>query len=144
MVFRFGRSGGPGSRDPGLFSCTNCTLSMMVMQAYDLKPYQLSGGPGFFTTERFNVSAKLPGGTTTEQHLLMQKNLLADRFGLKIHREPKEMQVYGLVVAKGGPKFKESGPPPSQEEAPRAPAEFGRGPRQLDRDGFPVLPPGRG
>jgi uncharacterized protein (TIGR03435 family) len=146
MVFRFGNSGGPGSRDPGLFACTNCTLSMLVLQAYELKPYQLSGGPSFFSTERFNISAKVPEKTTKEQYLQMQQNLLADRFGLKIHREQKEMPVYELVVAKGGPKFKESAPPPPQDDAAPAalPALGGRGPRQLDKDGFPVLPPGRG
>src|SRR5260370_17001532 len=55
MVFRFGNSGGPGSRDPGLFSCANCTLSMMVMQAYHLNPYQMSAGPTFFPTNPFNI-----------------------------------------------------------------------------------------
>src|SRR5258708_23444482 len=119
---------------------------MMVMQGYDVKGYQLSGGPSYFETERFNVNAKVPEGTTKELYLQMQQNLLADRFGLKIHREQKEMQVYELVVVKGGPKFKESAPPPPQDDAalPTLPGLGGRGPRQLDRDGFPVLSPGRG
>ena len=40
----------------------------------------------------------------------MLQRLLADRFHLSFHRETREMPVYALVVAKGGPKFKESAP----------------------------------
>jgi len=38
----------------------------------------------------------------------MMRNLLAERFQLKVHREAKEVPIYALVVAKGGPKLKES------------------------------------
>ena len=43
----------------------------------------------------------------------MLRALLAERFGLKTHSEQKEMQVYGLTLAKGGPKF-----PASTDEGP--------------------------
>ncbi|HVW09457.1 MAG TPA: TIGR03435 family protein, partial [Bryobacteraceae bacterium] len=33
------------------------------------------------------------------------RGLIEDRFQLKTHRETKEMQIYGLVVAKGGSKL---------------------------------------
>jgi uncharacterized protein (TIGR03435 family) len=51
--------------------------------------------------------------------------LLADRFRLKIRRETKELPVYALVPAKGGPKLKESKPndaaanPSGEKEARR-------------------------
>ena len=40
-----------------------------------------------------------------EQVDLMEQSLLADRFKLKVHFETREMPVYALVVAKGGPKL---------------------------------------
>ena len=135
-------SGGPGSPTPGLFTCQNCTLPMLLTQAYDIKPYQLSGANGL-EAERFNISAKVPAGTTKEDFRLMQQNLLAERFKLKIHHEKKEMQMYELVVGKNGPKLKESvEAPAAQDGAPAPPAAFVPGPPKLDKDGFPDLPPG--
>jgi uncharacterized protein (TIGR03435 family) len=134
-----GSSGGPGSRDPGLFKCTNCSLSMLVSMAYDLKRYQLTA-PGWMETERFDITAKIPEGATKEQFRLMQQNLLTERFKLAVHHEKKELPMYELVVAKNGPKFKES-----EEEA--APPDGGPppgppGPPTIGKDGFPVFPAG--
>jgi len=137
-----GMTGGPGSPTPGLFSCNNCSLPMLLVQAYDIKPYQLSGGSAF-EGERFNISAKVPAGTTKEDFRIMQQNLLAERFKLKIHREKKEMQVYELVVAKNGPKLKDAAPEPAApEDAPPPPPAFPPGPPKLDKDGFPEMPAG--
>ncbi len=86
----------------------------------------------------FTVSATIPEGTTKEQFLLMKQNLLIERFKLAFHREQKEMQSYELVVAKGGPKMKESAGPLDPDERPARMAE-----RKTDAEGFPVLPPGR-
>jgi uncharacterized protein (TIGR03435 family) len=90
---------------------------------------------------RFNVSAKIPPGTTKAQFHLMMQNLLAERFKLKFHYEKKEMQVFELVVAKNGPRMKESAgplPPPDPDARPPAPD-----PSNKDANGFPILPPGR-
>jgi uncharacterized protein (TIGR03435 family) len=84
------------------------------------------------------VTAKVPEGTSKEQFRVMMQNLLAERFKLMYHREKKEMQAYELVVAKGGPKLKESPGPLDPDERPRPLTE-----RKLDAEGFPVLPPGR-
>jgi uncharacterized protein (TIGR03435 family) len=42
---------------------------------------------------------------------LMEQGLLADRFKLKAHFETREMPVYQLTIAKGGPKLKENPDP---------------------------------
>jgi uncharacterized protein (TIGR03435 family) len=141
-------NGGPGSKDPGLYTCDNCSLTQLVTQAYDIKGYQLSA-PSWLETERFIVTAKIPDKATKEQFRLMLQNLLAERFKLAIHREKKEAQVYELVVAKGGPKLKESVEevPKDGDNAPDDPSPLpplggrGRGPN-LDKDGYPVVPKG--
>jgi len=85
------------------------TLRDYIGMAYRVKVYQIAG-PDWIATERFDIAAKLPAGTKADQFPAMMQELLADRFGLKFHREPKEMPVYALVLGKNGPKFKESAP----------------------------------
>jgi uncharacterized protein (TIGR03435 family) len=106
--FRVGlMRGGPQSPDPGHFSCQNCTLMMLVTDAFDVRPSQVSG-PSWMNGERFDITAKIPQGSTEEQALVMEQNLLAERFKMTFHREQKELPVYELIVGKGGPKFKEA------------------------------------
>jgi len=40
----------------------------------------------------------------------MLQTLLAERFQLQVHRETKELPVYALVAAKGGPKLHKAEP----------------------------------
>lgn len=134
---RFGSRGGPGTDDPGLYTCDNCPLPALLRDAFGLKEYQLSG-PDWMQSAWFMVSAKMPEGTTNEQFLTMKQNLLIERFKLTFHREKKEMQAYELVAAKGGPKMKESESPLDPDERPARMSE-----RKTDEEGFPVLPPGR-
>jgi uncharacterized protein (TIGR03435 family) len=106
--FRVGlMRGGPQSPDPGHFSCQNCTLMMLVTDAFDVRPSQVSG-PSWMNGERFDITAKIPKGSSEEQVLVMEQNLLAERFKLTFHRETKEMPLYELVVGKSEPKFKEA------------------------------------
>jgi uncharacterized protein (TIGR03435 family) len=100
-------AGGPGSSDPSLFLCDNCSLSMLVINCYELSFHEFSG-PDWMESERFTVSAKVPEGTTKEQFRLMKQNLLVDRFKLKFHYVKREMSSYELVVAKNGPKLKKA------------------------------------
>src|SRR5262249_35474419 len=129
-IMRMGSTGGPETKDPTRFSCENCTLSMLLLQAYDIKPYQLNA-PGWMNSERFEISAKVPPGATKEQFRQMIQNLLAQRFNVKIHKESKESQTYDLTVNKGGPKFKEA------VDTPPPPATGGEGD---SRDGGIKLP----
>ena len=71
----------------------------------------------------------------------MLQNLLVERFKLAYHREKKEVPAYGLVVAKGGPKFKESVPAPPPEDSDQPPAK--PTPMKRDEAGYPILPAGR-
>ena len=90
----------------------NFRLNDLIIYAYEIQDYALSGEPHWAEIERYDVSAKAADGTvlTREMGRPMMRALLADRFRLKVHTEKKEMPVYALVVAKGGPKLKESQP----------------------------------
>lgn len=99
--------GGPGTADPGQITWTYARFIDLLMAVYDVKSYQISG-PAWINSERYDVLVKLPADATKEQVRVMWGNLLADRFGLKVHHEAREFRVEELVVAKGGPKLRES------------------------------------
>jgi uncharacterized protein (TIGR03435 family) len=86
------------------------TLSRLIALAYDVKTYQVSGGPSWAgdSATTFDIEAKAEGTPTTDQAHVMLRSLLADRFQLKLRRETKDLPVYDLVIAKNGPKMKES------------------------------------
>jgi uncharacterized protein (TIGR03435 family) len=92
------------------------TLFGLVKEAYDLQNYQIqmTGAPPLLLSNDtlYDITAKAEGdGTPTRaQFRQMLQALLADRFELKVHREPVETPVYALIVGKGGPKFKPSSP----------------------------------
>jgi uncharacterized protein (TIGR03435 family) len=87
-------------------------VRMLVMYAYNLKNFQVTGTDPLLTRDdvRWDIMAKDEGDTlpTPAQFRQMVKSLLADRFQLKLHTEMREMPVYAIVVGKGGIKFKES------------------------------------
>ena len=90
--------------DPGMVRMMAMRLLDLVCQAYHVKYYQVEG-PAWTKTERYDITAKMPAGTTPETRHLMEQNLLADRFHLSVHHETKEVQTYGLVVGKNGLKI---------------------------------------
>lgn len=112
--------GGPGTPDPGQITWSYPTLKTLLMTAYDVKAYQVNG-PAWLDTERYDITAKVPAGATREQVNVMWQNLLTERFGVKLHHEPKEFQVDELVIAKGGPKLKETAWDPAMPLPPGPP-----------------------
>ncbi len=93
------------STSPGRLTAKNATLKDLIKGAYGLDDYQVSGGLQWIASARFDVEAKTTSGANRDQLLKMLQTLLAERFRLAVHRETKELAVYALVVAKGGPKF---------------------------------------
>jgi len=96
--------GGPGTSNPGQISFKNASFRSILMSAYALKQYQISG-PDWIRTTGFNIEAKLPAGATREQLKPMLQALLAERFHLTVHRETRDLPVFALVIAKSGPKL---------------------------------------
>ena len=104
--------GGPGSSDPSLATFENIDLFSLVTMAYGIQRYQLLA-PDWLTTAKFDITARVPKGATTEQYRLMLQSLLAERFQLALHHDRKEIQMVELVVAKNGPKLKEAAVDPA-------------------------------
>jgi bla regulator protein blaR1 len=99
----------------------NVTARNLIEQAYDI-PWtpglneRIVGGPDWIDNNRYDVDArideslmrrfeKLPNEERKEQMSLMMQSLLADRFKLKVHFQSRELPIYGLTMAKGGPKL---------------------------------------
>src|SRR5579872_953115 len=70
-MIRIGRQGGPGSIDPGRVTYSFSTIRDLMVDAYGVKHYQISGGPGWLDSERFDIVAKVPPGATKDQVKLM-------------------------------------------------------------------------
>ena len=129
------------------------SLADLVQYAFRVKNYQVVG-PDWMRSSRWNVTARLPEGSSQDQAPEMMQTLLAERFQLKFHREQREQPVYDLEVAKGGPKLEtveasndaSAAPAPSGAPAPGLfPGPFGGGPFGRGPGGPPPdSPDGRG
>lgn len=106
--------------DAGRINYTAVNLKNLLSRAYGVKGYQISG-PSWLDSERYDVTAKIPDGVPQEQVPAMLRVLLEERFKLKSHRETKELPVYEMVQAKGGPKMDKS----QEEGRPRMQMEGG-------------------
>ena len=123
--------------DPGRFTAINVPLAGLIHKAYHLKGYEYAG-PSWLTSARYDIVAKTPDNAAEEQQSAMLQNLLTERFGLKVHREKREVQIYAMKIANGGPKFKEFVPPSPQEGGSSPPAAS---PKAVLDPGAPLLPP---
>ncbi len=92
----------------GSFIAKNVSAKRLIEWAYDIKDFQISGGPGWMGSDLYDISAKPENSGNAGKANLMLQSLLAERFQLAIRRETKEMPVYALVVARNGPKFKDA------------------------------------
>jgi uncharacterized protein (TIGR03435 family) len=105
----------------GRFTATNISLKMLMTLAYHVQPFQVSGGPSWVESDRYDIEAKPesagdeePGKPPTDRQKQMDEQrkrlqaLLEERCKLTTHRETRELPVYALVLAKNGPKLKES------------------------------------
>lgn len=106
------RNSGYRGAPAGVLNATNVSLKMLISYAYDVRDYQVSGGPGWLDTEKYEVLAKSDSAapepaSPSERVALMRARvqaMLADRFHLTLHRTTKELPIFRLVVGKNGPK----------------------------------------
>jgi uncharacterized protein (TIGR03435 family) len=82
----------------GGLTITGVPLRMLIMEAYDVRTFQVSGGPGWMNTERWDIQAKaedVQGQIPINQMLEMLQALITDRFHLEVHHETKEPRGSG-------------------------------------------------
>ena len=98
--------GGYGIRGQDV-TTTNVTVSWMIKLAYNVHANQIAGKPSWIDSERYDTVGRsdTPGEPSRDQMKLMIQKLLADRFQLRFHTVKKELPVYAMVIAKGGPKI---------------------------------------
>lgn len=101
-----GAQGGSVRLTPGgRLVAQNAPMRMLITAAYDVRDFQLLGGPAWMASERFDIEAKAAGNPSQDQISQMLQALLAERFQLMVHRETRELPIYRLMVAKGGSKL---------------------------------------
>jgi uncharacterized protein (TIGR03435 family) len=108
------------SPNNGNFLTVNVTLKAIIQHAFDIPQSRIVDAPAWTSSQTFDIDAKsdddalnqrlhnLPPDQAKPIKLAMIQALLAERFGLKTHREQRELPIYDLVVAKGGPKLSPS------------------------------------
>ena len=90
----------------GRLSARAITLKALIVSAYRVRWPEVSGGPAWLDSMRFDVEARAGTEAAETELRLMLQTLLAERFRLRLHREMREAAVYTLVVAGGGPRVK--------------------------------------
>jgi uncharacterized protein (TIGR03435 family) len=90
---------------PGAITMEGYSLRSLIQDAYGVKDFQISGGPKWMDSDRYDINAKAAGPANYPELKLMLQTLLAERFKLVFHRESKPSTGYALVVARKGLKI---------------------------------------
>jgi uncharacterized protein (TIGR03435 family) len=91
----------------GSLTIVNAPLTRIVGAAFGISEERIAyllAGPDWMGVERYDVNAKFPASTSADQVRLLLQALLKQRFGMRFHREMREVPAYALVVAKSGLK----------------------------------------
>jgi len=100
-----GNIGGSQDPTPGRLIRLGIPMQALIQYAFRAPRYQLSGGPKWLESERYDIVATMPANTTQAALRLMMLDLLQERFHLATHREKKEIPIYALTLSRTGPKF---------------------------------------
>ena len=85
------------------FRANNMTLKMLIKIAYRVKDSQISGGPGWIDSDRYDIAAKpAENNLSADRSRLMLQALLEQRFRLALRREMRTIPVYALIGSSGG------------------------------------------
>jgi uncharacterized protein (TIGR03435 family) len=85
-----------------VYEIVGAPLRLIMTVAYTVTDRQISGGPDWINSDRWDIQAKADRrGTSDEMHAALAR-LLEDRFQLKIRHETRQLPVYLLTVDKKG------------------------------------------
>jgi uncharacterized protein (TIGR03435 family) len=98
--------------DNGIVRIHNYTLKRLISRAWEIDMSQIYGGPNWIDSESYDINAKIPAEFAREYNKVpqMMQNLLTERFGLRIHREPRQTAGYDLVLTKKGSRMESARP----------------------------------
>jgi uncharacterized protein (TIGR03435 family) len=90
-----------------IFYARNYNVEDLIALGYGMHAKQISGEPRWFATTLYDIDGipDIEGRPSPRQKYLMIQKLLADRFQLTFHYEKRELPIYTITVAKGGPKL---------------------------------------
>ena len=91
------------------YTAQNIPVKLMISLMYKVPMKQIEGGPDWLNSDNYDIEARVDQSSDKGELQAMFRNLLADRFKLKFHKEIKEGPVYALVVDKSGLKMKIDG-----------------------------------
>ena len=96
--------GGPGSfgvEPGGRLAVVNMPVGMLIWISHKVQPFQIVGAPDWINAERYDIRAKPAEGTSGDRDTLltMVRQMLSDRFQMKVRPERREMPIYRLVRA---------------------------------------------
>ena len=93
----------------GRLDAQNVTLQRCIIGAYGVGPHQISGGPAWLDTERFDILAKADRPIDDDAALMaMLQSLLADRFQLALHRETRRISAFVLETGSKGARLEKA------------------------------------
>jgi len=126
----------------------NLPLQFLLREAFGVEDDRIVGAPSWVKSNRYDIEAKVAPEDApkldklkADERRAMMLPLLVERFNLKYHHETRELPMYALVVAKGGPKLAAAKPEPSDGH-PQPPFD-GRPPKGIDTRGRMMMSPGR-
>ena len=89
----------PGAQQShGRFTRGAATVRQLIQYAYDVQPSQVTGGPAWASTSRFQIDARTERPTTPAQMQAMVRHMLAERFALKAHSDVAQRPIYRMVL----------------------------------------------
>jgi uncharacterized protein (TIGR03435 family) len=100
-----GNNGAPQGPTPGRLTLMGVPMQALIQYAFRAPRYQLSGGPKWLESERYDIVATMTANTVYATRRLMMQDLLREGFLLVTHLEKKELPVYALIQSRDGPKF---------------------------------------
>ena len=91
-------------------SIEDVSLTSTICFAYSIQKTQIINAPPWFDDLSWNINGlpDVEGAPSWPQYRRMLQKLLSTRFGLVMHPDKRELSIYALIVAKGGPKLEKS------------------------------------
>jgi uncharacterized protein (TIGR03435 family) len=89
----------------GRFNAKAARFIYLMEWAYGIIPQQHSNVPSWMSDQLYDIEAKAEGNATEHEMKVMVRNLLADRFKLKLRLEPREMATLAVSLGKTAPKL---------------------------------------